>query len=485
VADINLKFDFTNCMSFRIGMRNGITDDDLNAVMLRATYPTVLEAKTAKDGMPGFLQALDPDVIKLEEIKSAWAGFEQSFPGEIKDLLILGIGGSALCTLTFQAALLHPYANSLPEGHPERPQVRVHVIDNSDPWQLEGVLDLMDPKTTAVFVVSKSGTTAETHCGFGRVRDWMDAAGCEWTNQTAICTDFPTENKTSPLWTLAEDENLCKVGMPPQVGGRFSAFTAVGLFPALAMGIDIDAMLDGAKRMADHCRSDEGIMGNPAYLFAAMQHTYFMSRKPDRKRNILVLMPYSYRLRLVSDWFAQLWAESLGKRRGLDGSKVNAGQTPVKALGATDQHSQLQLYQDGPHDKIVVFIRVRDHDASCPVPKLDLDAVAHLGDTELGNLLDAEYRATAFALAEANRPNMTIEVEKVDEGTLGELLMFFMMATAITGELFGIDAYDQPGVEASKRATHALFGRTGRQFDELRDAMEAAEGGRKLVLGDQ
>ncbi|MDI9601057.1 MAG: glucose-6-phosphate isomerase [Acidobacteriota bacterium] len=482
MAGSHLKFDFTNCMSFRIGMRNGITEDDLNAVMLRAPYPQVLEATSAEDGLPGFLQALDPDVIQLDAIKAAWASFETSFPGEIKDLLVLGIGGSALCTLTFQAALLHPYANSLPEGHPKRPTVRVHVIDNSDPWQLEGVLDLLSPEATGVFVVSKSGTTAETHCAFGRVQEWMKAAGCEWTSRTAICTDFPTERKTSPLWTLAEEENLCKVGMPPQVGGRFSAFTGVGLFPALAMGLDIDALLDGARRMAERCRSAEGIMANPSYLMAAIQHTYSMSRKPDRRRNILVLMPYSYRLRLVADWFAQLWAESLGKRRALDGSKINAGQTPVKALGATDQHSQLQLYQDGPHDKVVVFIRVLDHGAVCPVPSLDLPAVSHLGDTDLGALLDAEYRATAFALAEASRPNITIEVDQVNEESVGELLMYFMLTTAITGELFGINTYDQPGVESSKRATHALFGRPGKEFDEVRDAMEAAEAGRKLVV---
>lgn len=482
MADIHLRFNFTNCMSFRIGMRHGITEDDLNAVMLRAPYPTVLEARTADQGLPGFLQALDPGVIQLDGIRAAWAGFEASFPGELKDLLVLGIGGSALCTLTFQAALLHPYANSLPEGHPRRPKVRIHVIDNADPWQLEGVLEMLSPETTGVFVVSKSGTTAETHCAFGRVKEWLRAAGCEWASRTAICTDFPTGRKVSPLWTLAEEQNLCKVGMPPQVGGRFSAFTGVGLFPALAMGLDIDAMLDGATRMASHCRSDEGIMGNPAYLMAAVQHTYSMSRKPERRRNIVVLMPYSYRLRLVADWFAQLWAESLGKRRALDGSKVNAGQTPVKALGATDQHSQLQLYQEGPHDKVVIFIRVLDHEAVCPVPPLDLPAVSHLGNSDLGALLDAEYRATAFALAEASRPNITIEVDRVNEGTIGELLMYFMITTAITGELFGVNTFDQPGVEASKRATHALFGKPGKEFDEVREAMEAAESGRKLIL---
>ncbi len=502
VGQTCLRFDFTNCMSFRIGMRNGITDDDLNVMMLKAQSPKVLEATKPEEGLPGFLQALDPEVIRLDEIRQSWAAFRDEFPGDLKDLLVLGIGGSALCTLTFQAALLHPYANSLPEGHPERPEIRVHVIDNSDPWQLEGVLDLMDPKSTGVYVVSKSGTTAETWCGLGRVRDWLAAAGADWKRQTVVCTDFPGARKT-PLWSLAEECGLARVGMPPQVGGRFSAFTSVGLLPALAMGIDIDEMLDGATAMAERCRGSEVITENPAFMAAAIQYTYTMNRPADRRRNICVLMPYAYRLRLVSDWFAQLWAESLGKRRSLDGAKVVCGQTPVKALGATDQHSQLQLYQDGPQDKVIIFLRVLDHGighqqgqgvTELSGDELQASELRHVGHPRGGagvapgkqalllELLDAEYRATAFALTEAHRPNMTVELPAVTPGTIGELLMFFMMKTAITGELMNIDAFDQPGVEASKRATHALFGRAGEQFDQVREAIAEAEGGRKLVL---
>lgn len=480
MTETRLRFDFTNSMAYRVGMRSGVTEDELNVMTLKMPNPVVLSAKTLDEGRPGFLAALDPDAIKLEDIRATWARFESGFNGGMKDLLVLGIGGSALCTLTYQAALAHPYANALPDGHPKRAGSRVHVIDNADPWQLEGVLDLLDPKSTGVFVVSKSGTTAETLCGFGRVREWLGAGGADWKKATAVCTDFPDERATA-LWSFAEQHGLAKVGQPVCVGGRFAAFTAVGLFPALAMGINIDELLAGAHRMADRCRESDDVMTNPAFLAAAIQYAYF-TRPQDRRRTIVVLMPYAYRLRLVADWFAQLWAESLGKRRGLDGSRVNCGQTPVKALGATDQHSQLQLYQEGPHDKVIVFLRVLDHGTACPVPALEMPVVKHLGERDLGALLDAEYRATAFALAEANRPNMTIELPEVSAGTIGELLMFFMIKTAIAGELFRIDAFDQPGVEASKRAAHALCGREGEQFDELRELIADAEAGQKTVL---
>ncbi len=468
-------------MAFRIGQRSGITEDELNVMTLRAGLPKVLTAKTREDGLPGFLQALDPEVIRLDAVTEAWKAYLERSPQPPTDLLVLGIGGSALGALTLQAALTHPYWQLLPTGHPKRPPLRVHVIDNADPWQLEGLLDTLDPKTTGVYLTSKSGTTAETLCGFARVRDWLNAGGGAWKDQTVVCTDFPGATKVSALWTFAETHGLLKVGMPRQVGGRFSVFTGVGLFPALAMGLDIHALLRGATRMADRCGNIE-FWENPAFVAAAVQCAYF-KRPEDKRRNIVVLMPYAYRLRLVSDWFAQLWAESLGKRRALDGSKVTSGQTPAKALGATDQHSQLQLYQEGPHDKVIVFLHVADKAVACPVPSLEeIPDVAHLGNCDLGDLLDAETRATAFSLAQAHRPSWTIEMPAVTEETMGELLMFFMMQTAIAGELLQIDAFDQPGVEASKKAAHALFGRQGEEYDRVRSELEDAEAGRKLVL---
>jgi glucose-6-phosphate isomerase len=358
--------------------------------------------------------------------------------------------------------------------------MRVHVIDNADPWQLEGVLDLLDPKTTAVFVVSKSGTTAETLCGWRRVRDWLTDGGADWKAQALVCTDAPGR-KATPLWRYAEEQEIHHVGMPEDVGGRFCVLTPVGIIPALAMGFDVEGLLDGAREMVARCRESEDVMSNPALLAAAIAYTYFQ-RPPDRRRNITVVMPYAYRLRLVGDWFAQLWSESLGKRRALDGSRVVCGMTPVKALGATDQHSQLQLYQEGPQDKVIFFLRVMDHARACPVPDVEIEGVAHLGNRDLGSLLDMEYRATAHALAEANRPSLTIELPEVSARAMGELFAFFMLQTAIAGELFRIDAFDQPGVESSKRSTHALCGKPGPEFDELREEIADAESGRRLVL---
>lgn len=490
MAGSQISFDFTRSMSFHIQQRNGVSDDELNVLFLRAPTPRVLYAETFEEGKPAFLETLDPHYIDLDGIRAAWGQFSQGFPGELRDLLVLGIGGSALGTMTLQAALLHPYANLLPPAKRLAGDgARVHVVDNADPWQLEGILDVLAPESTGVFVASKSGNTAETLCAFGRVRDWLNAGGADWRRQTVVCTDSPRlarptaeddRPRPNPLLEFAESNSIICVGIPPEVGGRFSVFTAVSLFPALAMGLDVDALLDGARVMADRCREPQ-VMENPAFLAAAIQYTYF-TRPPDRRRNIVVLMPYAYRLRLVADWFAQLWAESLGKRIALDGSKTTTGQTPVKALGATDQHSQLQLYQDGPQDKSIIFIKVKSFERPCPVPALEIRGVGHLGNRDLGELLNLEHRATEFSLAEARRPTMTIEMDSVCESSMGELLMFFMMMTAVAGELLNVNAYDQPGVEASKRATHALCGRGQSRDLETKARMEDECSGRRLVL---
>jgi glucose-6-phosphate isomerase len=175
------------------------------------------------------------------------------------------------------------------------------------------------------------------------------------------------------------------------------------------------------------------------------------------------MMPYSNRLYLLADWFRQLWAESLGKAKDRRGKAVHCGPTPIKALGATDQHSQVQLYIEGPFDKVVAFLRVEEFDRDITIPKLfkDKDGVAYLGGQSFGTLLNAEQFATQVALTRHKRSNLTFSVPAVNAFTLGQLLFLFEVATAYAGELYNIDAFDQPGVEAGKDATYALMGKKG------------------------
>jgi glucose-6-phosphate isomerase len=239
------------------------------------------------------------------------------------------------------------------------------------------------------------------------------------------------------------------------VGGRFSVLTPVGILPAALIGIDTGALLAGAADMRARCAS-AALGQNPAGAFAALQHV----ADTAHHRPIQVLMPYSDALRDMADWFVQLWAESLGKHRTAGDGGV--GPTPLGALGATDQHSKVQLFMEGPGDKTVTFIGVTEIGGDVTIPKLhaDVPELAYLGGHQLGELLDIERRATAGALARRGRPNMTLTLDRVDPFHMGGLLMFLELATAYAGQLYGVNAFDQPGVELGKQFTYAMLGRT-------------------------
>jgi glucose-6-phosphate isomerase len=226
------------------------------------------------------------------------------------------------------------------------------------------------------------------------------------------------------------------------------------------IGTDCDELLAGAKRMMEHTADPEP-WKNPAYLYGTL---LYIADK-EEKRNIAVMVPYSDRLRPMAEWFCQLWSESLGK--------LGMGSTPYPSIGTTDQHSQMQLWMEGPQDKVVTFIRVDDHGADITIPRVFKDSgVAYLGGHSLSELFNAEEEATELALAKAGRPNMTIKVPKLDAAHLGELFYFFEIATAYTGFLYGINPFNQPSVEMSKNFTYGMMGREG--YEKQRKEVEKA-----------
>jgi glucose-6-phosphate isomerase len=247
--------------------------------------------------------------------------------------------------------------------------------------------------------------------------------------------------------------------VPPSVGGRFSVLSAVGLLPAALIGVDIAQLLAGAEDMLQRCNAATSLTENPAGIFAALQ----VLAQTERGANIHVMMPYTDRLYGMADWYRQLWAESLGKRLGRNGSDVFRGPTPVKALGATDQHSQVQLYMEGPFDKTVTFLSTKEFAGDVQIPKLyeGVEELAYLGGSSLGALLSAEHAATAGALTKNGRMNMTIELARVDAHSIGQLLMMLQIATIYAGFFYDVNPLDQPGVELGKQLTYGLMGRTG------------------------
>ena len=372
-----------------------------------------------------------PARVDLDAIRSAVAPFTDA-----EAVLTVGIGGSALGAATLSDAL----------AGPDDPDA--YVLDNVDPEHVARLLDSLPLERTAVNVVSNSGTTAETLSNFLVVREAMADAGVDWTHRT-----FVTTGESGNLRGLAETHDLPSLPVPDGVPGRFAVLSTVGLAVAAIQGHDLDAIRAGAADAADGLSGS--LFETPAYAYGAA--TYALAA---RGATTNAMMPYAERLETFAEWFAQLWAESLGK----DG----LGQTPTRALGATDQHSQLQLYRAGPREKLVTLLRPTDR-PDRRIPETDLDGLAYLGGSTLGDLLDAEFEATEASLAASGVPAVRVEIDGVDERSLGSLLYGMEAACVLHGELAGVSTFTQPAVEWGKRAARGLLG--GGDFPEA-DAVE-------------
>ena len=372
--------------------------------------------------------------------------FAARVKGSYTTVVVLGIGGSSLGLLSLNSALRSPYPAL--EKEP-----RLVVLDNIDPVRIGTYLAALDPKQTLLNVITKSGDTAETMSELLIFRKWFaDALGAKAAKDHIVAT---TDRSKGALRKIAGDEGWTTFEVPDGVGGRFSVLTPVGLLPAALLGIDIRGLLAGAAAMDARLSSGE-LMENPAYLGAALHHSAYAAGRP-----ISVMFAYSDQLYLLADWYRQIWAESLGKRLGREGTIVSVGPTPIKALGVTDQHSQVQLYKEGPDDKVYTFLTVDKFSQSVSIPHASEEAVAYLGGHTLNELLAAEQMATEIALSKAGRPVSTIAFPDVSPGSIGEYYHLLEVQTVAAGALFGIDPLDQPGVEEGKQFAYGIMGRPG------------------------
>jgi len=446
-----LKLDYRNATSAIIGPKNGL-DIQEEFTNYEETISKIISDLNKRKDKPGqWLQWMN---LGYNE-ETVW--YIKEYCSLVKDkfenILILGIGGSALGGIAVTEALLKPYWNLLPaEKRDNLP--RIFFLDNIDPDQITGLLELLDLKKTLVNVITKSGSTAETMSQYMIVKDIMEKELGDDYRKNIVAT---TDKKTGVLRQLADQEGYKTFVVPDDVGGRFSIFSAVGLLPFALVGIDIDEIVNGVKDM-DLALKNTDIFENIAAQNALIH--FLMDTK--KGKNLSVMMPYSSRLKYVSDWYVQLWAESLGKEVNKNGEKVNCGPTPLKALGATDQHSQIQLYNEGPNDKVINFIRVGEFDHTVEVPRIfDYTGIGYLGGKTINELINAEADSTKVALTDFERPNVTITIPKITGYYVAQLLYMLEVQTAIAGELYNIDAFNQPGVEQAKNYTYALMGRAG------------------------
>lgn len=378
--------------------------------------------------------------------------------------VVLGIGGSALGPTMAFTALCHLHYNDLPAEKRNGP--KFYVEDNVDPVRMHDLLDVIDPVKTCFNVISKSGATSETMTQYLIILDILTKAGVNIKNNVIFTTDANRGNLIKIDNELGGD--VKKYVLPDGVGGRFSELCPVGLLPAAVVGIDIEKLLEGAAYMDEQCK-EKDYTKNPALMCAVLQYAAMEDGK-----NIGVMMPYSDNLKYLADWYAQLWAESLGKNVTLDGQKCNVGQTPVKSLGVTDQHSQVQLYTEGPYDKVVTFISLAKYKYEMRIPEgcENIPDVGFLGGHTMEELIQAENKATAYALTVQGRMNYTITLPELNEFTLGQLLFLFEMQTAYAGNMLNINTFNQPGVENGKKATFALLGKKG--YEEKKAELDSA-----------
>ena len=402
-------------------------------------------ARLRESGSVGFVDIASDKALRDQSLE-----FARRAKGRFDDVVVLGIGGSALGPIALRTALRPSAWNMLSDeardGFP-----RLQVLDNVDPETIAALLGRTNLARTLFVVTSKSGGTAETMSQFMIVDDRLTAAGLAAADHLVFVTD-PAQGALRPL---AKARGISALDIPPNVGGRYSVLTPVGTLPAALIGINIEELLSGAAEMADRCATPD-LANNPAGVYALLQ--WLADTRYGKSIN--VLMPYSDPLRDFADWFVQLWAESLGKHTPDGGS---AGSTPLPAVGATDQHSQVQLFMEGPKNKTVCFIAVAERGTDVKIPRSfgDVKELGYLGGHSLAELIGIEQRATAGALARRGRPNLTIHIDRVDALHVGGLMMLLEIATAFAGQLYGVDAFNQPGVELGKQFAYALLGRPG------------------------
>jgi glucose-6-phosphate isomerase len=438
-----ISLDYNYVMADVLGIKNAIFSTEIDAMEERGREAA---ARILSERKQGELAFMDIDAMKrhIPAIQTTADRIKKHF----KKLIVFGIGGSALGARAIKEALVDVSPMD---------RCEVIVVDTIDPVSMARLIDSLDLRSTAFNVISKSGGTVETLAQFLIVANLLKKElGDNGFRERVIMT---TDPEKGVLREIVQEEGLLSLEVDPKIGGRFSVLTPVGLFPAECMGVDSEKILNGAEEFISSL-NEERWEDNPAYLYGALQYIAATSKN----RNISIMMPYSGRLFTFAQWYCQLWAESLGKKgQGNAGERGGVGQTPVAAVGVTDQHSQLQLYMEGPNDKVITFLRVEDHGADVTIPHLygDRQSLDYLGLKGLGDLFDAERSATEAALADHGRLSMTLAVPNISPEVLGVLFSFFQTATAFTGYLYGINPFDQPGVEEGKKYTWGIMGRKG------------------------
>ncbi len=416
-----MKLDIQNIFNTEI-----ITKDDFDDF----TKNLIPSLEKIHEKNQGFYQIFN-DKDFLDEVDRI-EKFSNSVKNKFTDIVVCGIGGSALGAIAIRDSLTPIFNKNTP---------KLHILENIDPDMINDITNYLDLKTTLFIVISKSGGTPETLSQYLYFRNLLEKNNLNLAEHIVTIT-----GKSGFLREQTDLHELTSFSIPENIGGRFSVLTTVGLLPSALIGIDIRELLSGGQSISEQFLCSD-INNNLPFQLATVQ---FLSKKTNH-----VIMPYATKLRSFGAWFTQLLAESTGK---INSSGENVGFTPIPSLGVTDQHSQLQLFAEGPNDKLIIFIAVKDFEKNIKIPVSDNHKkINFLKGKTFEDLLSAEQKGTAQALTENSRPNCTIKIDKISAKNLGELFVLFECATAFLGEFLEINAFDQPGVERSKILTRKVL----------------------------
>lgn len=426
--------DISGLMAATIG-RKGALDSGMEAALKRADRALVTLRRWHVEGHLALFQLPS----RRDDLAACRAASDRLLKGA-KDVVLLGAGGSSLGAqaLAQFAGWRLPGLSPFGTGAKE---VRFHFFDNLDPFTLQEALKELNFKTTRVLAVSKSGGTPETVLQLLVTIEAMQKAGADPGKCIVVLTE-PDKGRNA-IRQIAQKNGMMILDHDPGVGGRYSVLSNVGMLPAIMFGLDPQALRRGAAEVLSPV-----LQGAPAREVApAMGAAAIHAVNAASPLSAVVMMPYSDRLRLFSAWFAQLWAESLGKQ--------GKGAQPVAAAGPVDQHSQMQLFLDGPSDKLLTVISVSAQGEGPRVPKrYSRDPlIGYLAGRTAGDLVSCQSRATAQTFIRNGRPVRAIAFDTLDDRAFGALLMHFMLETIVSGLMMDIDPFDQPAVEQGKALT--------------------------------
>ncbi|MDY6933357.1 MAG: glucose-6-phosphate isomerase [Spirochaetota bacterium] len=450
-----IRFDYNYFMKENIGSEHGISQEEIDSIKAKSDDALKRMDREKGEGALGFLEIpFDEDIIKrVKEYRS-------SIGDRFRTIAIIGIGGSALGPQALKNSLSHLYLNELSEEDRDG-RYKVYFFDNVDPYEIIYMKDILNFKKTLFIVISKSGGTTETNANFAILKEFLkEDVGSKYQDHIVAITD----PEKGILRKISIEEGFMTFPIPSNVGGRFSILSSVGLVMAEFIGIDIKRLMQGARNAISQFYGKQ--LQDNIPLLNATFHYLFDQRKSKR---INVLIPYTRKLYLFADWYRQLWAESLGKNRDINDNIVEVGLTPIPALGTIDQHSQLQLYLEGPNDKVFTFLKIEDFEIDVTIPEFykGMPEVDYLSHKSLRELNRFEESATELVLKETSRPNASLILPKLQAEEIGELIMILEMQTSYAGYLYNINPFNQPAVEQGKRITWGLLKRPG--YEDIED----------------